>query len=182
MHLLNADLHSHSTVSDGTLSPEAVAARAHANGVALWSLTDHDEVGGQARARDAALALGMDYLTGVEISVTFAGETVHIVGLGFDAEHPAIMQGLADTRGGRERRAREMAEGLARMIFGAEHRRLLPAAALVGAIYLTLVDVLCRTLFAPSEIPIGVVTAMLGTPYFIWLIRRRGGMALGEAS
>lgn len=115
MHLLNADLHSHSTVSDGTLSPEAVAARAHANGVALWALTDHDEVGGQVRARDAALALGMDYLTGVEISVTFAGETVHIVGLGFDAEHPAIMQGLADTRGGRERRARDMAEGLARV-------------------------------------------------------------------
>ena len=69
---------------------------------------------------------------------------------------------------------------VARMIFGAEHRRLLPAAALVGAVYLTLVDVLCRTLFAPSEIPIGVVTAMLGTPYFIWLIRRRGGTALGE--
>lgn len=115
MHLLNADLHSHSTVSDGTLSPEAVAARAQANGVALWALTDHDEVGGQHRARDAALALGMDYLTGVEISVTFAGQTVHIVGLGFDPDHPALVQGLADTRGGRERRAREMADGLAQV-------------------------------------------------------------------
>lgn len=115
MHLLNADLHSHSTVSDGTLSPEAVAARAHANGVALWALTDHDEVGGQHRARDAALALGMDYLTGVEISVTFAGQTVHIVGLGFDPDHPALVEGLADTRGGRERRAREMADDLARV-------------------------------------------------------------------
>lgn len=115
MHLLNADLHSHSTVSDGTLSPEAVAARARANGVSLWALTDHDEVGGQHRARDAALSLGMDYITGVEISVTFAGQTVHIVGLGFDPDHPAIVQGLAQTRGGRERRAREMAEDLARV-------------------------------------------------------------------
>lgn len=115
MHLLNADLHSHSTVSDGTLRPEQVAARAHANGVALWALTDHDEVGGQVQARDAALALGMDYLTGVEISVTFAGQTVHIVGLGFDAEYAELTRGLADTRGGRERRARDMADGLAKV-------------------------------------------------------------------
>ena len=51
---LNADLHCHSVVSDGTLTPEALAARAHANGVDLWALTDHDEVGGQQRAIDAA--------------------------------------------------------------------------------------------------------------------------------
>src|SRR3982750_428103 len=80
----NADLHCHSVVSDGTLEPEAVAARAHANGVELWALTDHDGVGRQPRARAASLALGMPYLAGVEISVTFAGTTVHIVGLGID--------------------------------------------------------------------------------------------------
>jgi len=82
---LNADLHCHSVVSDGTLTPEELALRAKSNGVELWALTDHDEVGGQARAAAAAHAQGLDYLTGVEISVTFAGETVHIVGLGFDA-------------------------------------------------------------------------------------------------
>ena len=65
MHLLNADLHSHSDVSDGTLSPEALAARAQAAGVELWALTDHDELGGQRRARQAALDLGLDYLCGV---------------------------------------------------------------------------------------------------------------------
>ena len=64
MHLINADLHSHSNVSDGTLSPEALAERAHANGVALWALTDHDETGGQARAREAALDLGLAWLSG----------------------------------------------------------------------------------------------------------------------
>ena len=83
---LNADLHCHSAVSEGTLQPEALAARAKANGVELWALTDHDEIGGQRRAIAAASALGLPYLTGTEISVTFADITVHIVGLGFDAE------------------------------------------------------------------------------------------------
>ncbi|MBN9205467.1 3',5'-nucleoside bisphosphate phosphatase [Methylibium petroleiphilum] len=111
--LLNADLHCHSNVSDGTLEPEALAARAQTNGVELWALTDHDEVGGQRRARDAALALGLPYLTGTEISVSFAGVTVHIVGLGFEADDAALAAGLAATRGGREARAREMAASLA---------------------------------------------------------------------
>jgi len=111
----NADLHCHSAVSDGTLQPEELAARAKANGVELWALTDHDEVGGQQRARAAALALGLPYLTGTEISVTFAGTTVHIVGLGFDADDAQLNAGLAATRGGREERAREMAAGLAQV-------------------------------------------------------------------
>lgn len=115
MNILNADLHCHSVVSDGTLEPEALAARARANGVDLWALTDHDEIGGQHRARDAALAQGMAYLTGTEISITFAGTTVHIVGLGFDPDDTALKAGLRATRGGREERARDMAEGLAQI-------------------------------------------------------------------
>jgi 3',5'-nucleoside bisphosphate phosphatase len=114
-HGLNADLHCHSCVSDGTLQPEALAARAKAGGVELWSLTDHDEVGGQQRARDAAMREGLAYLTGTEISVTFAGVTVHIIGLGFEADDSALREGLARTRGGREARAREMAAGLAQV-------------------------------------------------------------------
>jgi predicted metal-dependent phosphoesterase TrpH len=81
----------------------------------LWALTDHDEIGGQRRAADAARALGMKYLTGVEISVTFVGHTVHIVGLGFDAENEALRQGLQQTRGGRKERAMEMSDGLAKV-------------------------------------------------------------------
>ncbi|MBN8493050.1 MAG: PHP domain-containing protein [Burkholderiales bacterium] len=115
MNLLNADLHCHSVVSDGTLEPEALARRAHANGVELWALTDHDEVDGQQRAAAAAQDLGLDYLSGCEISVSFAGVTVHIVGLGFDAGDAALRAGLAATRGGRDARAREMSEGLARV-------------------------------------------------------------------
>jgi predicted metal-dependent phosphoesterase TrpH len=111
--ILNADLHCHSIVSDGTLTPEDLAARAAGNGVELWALTDHDEIGGQQRAAAAAHAHGMKYLTGTEISVTFAGETVHIVGLGFDADDEAMQQGLMQTRGGRGSRAHEIAAGLA---------------------------------------------------------------------
>ena len=112
---LNADLHCHSVVSDGTLTPEDLAARAKANGVELWSLTDHDEIGGQHRAAAAARSQGMAYLTGTEISVTFAGNTVHIVGLGFDPDNTALAQGLAATRAGRGERAQEMAAQLAQV-------------------------------------------------------------------
>ena len=115
MILLNADLHCHSVVSDGTLQPETLAQRAQSNGVELWSLTDHDEVDGQQRAADAAMALGLDYLSGCEISVSFAGVTVHIVGLGFDADDDALRAGLAATRGGRDQRAREMSDALAKV-------------------------------------------------------------------
>jgi predicted metal-dependent phosphoesterase TrpH len=112
---LNADLHCHSVVSDGTLAPEALASRAKANGVALWALTDHDEIAGQQRALTAASACGMPYLTGVEISITFADTTVHIVGLGFDHGDAALQAGLRATRGGRTERAREIAAGLAQV-------------------------------------------------------------------
>ena len=115
MSILNADLHSHSIVSDGTLTPEDLAARAAANGVELWSLTDHDEIGGQRRALDAARAHGMKYLTGTEISVSFAGQTVHIVGLGYDADDGEMRRGLEAVRGGRDARAREMGEQLAKV-------------------------------------------------------------------
>jgi len=109
---INADLHCHSVVSDGTLTPEVLAERAKANGVNLWSLTDHDELGGQKRARAAANALKMDYLAGVEISVTWMGETIHIVGLGIDADHAGLIEGLRMTRDGRANRAKLIAEQL----------------------------------------------------------------------
>ena len=110
---INADLHCHSTISDGTLSPTTLAARARANGVQLWALTDHDEISGQREAATAAQAQGLDYLTGVEISVTFANTTVHIVGLGFDFDDAPLTYGLQETRGGRGARAQDMAQQLA---------------------------------------------------------------------
>ena len=63
---------------------------------------------------------------------------------------------------------------LARMAFGADHRLLLPAASLGGAIFLIAADTLARTIISPSELPVGVVTAFLGAPFFIYLLRSRG--------
>lgn len=112
---LNADLHCHSTVSDGWLEPDAVVRRAHANGVDLLALTDHDEVGGIALAAETAAELDVRFVAGVEISVSFAGETIHIVGLGIDPENPVLRAGLEQVRGGRDARARRMAQELERI-------------------------------------------------------------------
>jgi len=112
MNTLNADLHCHSVVSDGTLTPEALALRAQENGVQIWALTDHDEVGGQSRARTAAQDLGMRYISGVEISVSWANQTLHIVGLGIDENNPQLIQGLYDTRNGRTNRAKAISAEL----------------------------------------------------------------------
>jgi predicted metal-dependent phosphoesterase TrpH len=109
----NFDLHCHSNVSDGMLAPASVAARAKARGVDVWALTDHDEVSGIAEARAAASSLGLAFIPGVEISITWAGQTVHIVGLQIDERNAELQRGLASTRSGRELRAREMAEQLA---------------------------------------------------------------------
>ncbi len=95
------------------LAPATVAARAKARGVDVWALTDHDEVSGIAEARAAAASLGLAFIPGVEISITWAGQTVHIVGLQIDERNAELQRGLASTRSGRELRAREMAEQLA---------------------------------------------------------------------
>ncbi|AWI81345.1 MAG: phosphatase [Betaproteobacteria bacterium HGW-Betaproteobacteria-13] len=109
---MNADLHCHSTVSDGWLEPEAVVRRAAANGVELLALTDHDELGGLDEAARVARELGLRFVNGVEISVSFAGETIHIVGLGFDHRHPALIEGLKQVRSGRDARAKRISEAL----------------------------------------------------------------------
>lgn len=110
---MNADLHCHSTVSDGWLEPAAVVRRAAANGVELLALTDHDELGGLDEAARVALEEGLRFVPGVEISTSFAGETIHIVGLGIDAGHPVLVGGLQQVRNGRDARARRIGDALA---------------------------------------------------------------------
>lgn len=109
---LNIDLHCHSTVSDGTLAPHELVERAHRNGVHLLALTDHDELSGLASARERADALGLPFVCGVEVSVTWGGETIHIVGLKVDPANSVLATGLAATREGRDGRAREIAAQL----------------------------------------------------------------------
>ncbi|SDB99529.1 3',5'-nucleoside bisphosphate phosphatase [Paraburkholderia lycopersici] len=137
---MNADLHCHSTVSDGQLTPAAVAQLAKAGGVTLWALTDHDVLGGQREAREAAEALGMRYLSGVEISVTWASRTVHIVGLHVDPECAALVDGLARTRDGRAARAEAMGERLGELG--------IPDAYAGALQYVSNPDLISRTHFA----------------------------------
>jgi len=110
---LNIDLHCHSTASDGLLKPEELVARAAANGVEILALTDHDGVSGLAEARTKAESQGVRFVDGVEISVTWEGSTVHIVGLQIDPEDPVLRSGLESIREGRATRAEKMGEALA---------------------------------------------------------------------
>jgi len=112
-HHINADLHCHSVVSDGTLAPVAVVERAHRNGVEILALTDHDEVAGLADAQARADTLGLSFVPGVEVSVTWASETIHVVGLRIDPRNQGLRDGLDRTRTGRDGRARDIAEQLA---------------------------------------------------------------------
>ncbi|MBP9218525.1 MAG: PHP domain-containing protein [Sterolibacterium sp.] len=111
---MNADLHCHSNVSDGLLNPRALVQRAHENGVTLLALTDHDELAGLSEARAAAEEFGVRFLDGVEISVSWGNDqTIHVVGLGVDPDYAVLDTGLAQLRGGRDARARRMAQALA---------------------------------------------------------------------
>ncbi|MDD5296308.1 MAG: PHP domain-containing protein [Rhodocyclaceae bacterium] len=109
------DLHCHSSISDGTLPPAEVVRRAAANGVRLLALTDHDDVAGIAEARASAAEVGITLVAGVEISVSWRGHQVHIVGLGLDPENAELVSQLKAMRDGRFGRAQRMAEELARL-------------------------------------------------------------------
>ncbi|MBX9812190.1 MAG: PHP domain-containing protein, partial [Burkholderiales bacterium] len=108
----NFDLHSHSTHSDGLLTPPELVARAAQRGVATLALTDHDEMGGLAAAREAAREAGIAFVNGVEISVTWGDHTLHVVGLHVDPENRQLVAGLKQVRSGRSDRAGHIAASL----------------------------------------------------------------------
>jgi len=108
------DLHSHTIHSDGTLTPTQLVDRARVQGVDVLAVTDHDTTDGLDEAERAAQAAGLALIGGVEISVTWANRTVHIVGLRIDRTNTALQAGLARLRAVRDERAREMDRRLAR--------------------------------------------------------------------
>lgn len=111
---LHYDLHSHSTASDGTLAPAELVRRAHAQGVDVLALTDHDVTDGIAEAAETARQLGLRLVPGVEISITWKGATIHIVGLNIDPAHEGLQAGLAALRATRTVRGEEIARRLAK--------------------------------------------------------------------
>jgi predicted metal-dependent phosphoesterase TrpH len=106
------DLHAHSTASDGTLSPAELMQHAHAAGVNVMALTDHDTTAGIAEARDTATQLGMEFIPGIELSVTWDNRTVHIVGLGIDENSEPIQAGIKKLMDFRQWRAEEIGRRL----------------------------------------------------------------------
>lgn len=133
------DLHSHSTASDGTLAPAELVQRAHAQGVDVLALTDHDVTDGLAEAAQTAQELGLQLVPGVEISITWNGITIHIVGLNIDPQYERLQAGLASLRVSREGRGEEIARRLAK--HGIE-------GALAGAQAFASGQILSRTHFA----------------------------------
>ncbi len=111
-HDVNVDLHMHSSASDGVLAPADLVARAAGNALALMALTDHDTLDGLAEASEAAADLGIRFVPGVEISVTWAGETLHLVGLGFDPQADRLSGALAEMQRSRGLRAQQMDDAL----------------------------------------------------------------------
>ena len=111
----NYDLHCHSTASDGLLAPAELVRRAAANGVDILALTDHDEISGLAQARAQAQAEGLRFIDGVEVSITWGGTSIHVVGLNLDPGNQQLQSGLHAIRQGRAERAKKMAEDLARV-------------------------------------------------------------------
>ena len=112
--MLDYDLHCHSTISDGLLSPTELVARASERGVKFLALTDHDDISGLAEAAMAAARHGMQFINGVEISVTWRSYTLHIIGLHINPAYKPLIEGLQNIRSGRGARAELIAESLAR--------------------------------------------------------------------
>lgn len=168
---MNVDLHCHSTISDGLLSPAQLVARAAQNLVDLLALTDHDEIGGLPEARQAAAEHGIKLVNGTEISVTWEEQSVHIVGLGLNIDCQTLVDGLRKARAGRDIRARRMGEALARIgIRGAYE----------GALkYVGNPDLVGRAHFARFLVEIGIARDV-GNVFEHYLVRGKPGFVEHE--
>jgi predicted metal-dependent phosphoesterase TrpH len=134
------DLHCHSTASDGVLTPAALVRRAAERGVDVLALTDHDEVSGLAEAAATAAGLGLPFVPGTELSVSWRDVTIHIVGLRIDSSSAALQAGMRKIRAGRRERGMLMGESLDR--FG------IPGAYEGALAFAANADMLSRTHFA----------------------------------
>ncbi len=167
---ISPDLHSHSTASDGCLAPAKLFQRAYEHGVRVLALTDHDTLEGLPEGRASALALGMDFIPGVEVSVTWNGGTIHIVGLGVDSDSDELNQGLAKLREFRDWRAEEIGRRLERSGYPGlfERARDLSNGRLIS-----------RTHFARALVASGHADSVAGV-FRRFLVRGKPGHVAGE--
>jgi 3',5'-nucleoside bisphosphate phosphatase len=124
-----ADLHTHTLASDGSLTPEALVARAAERGVRTLSVTDHDTMASVRAAIVAAIATDMRVVPGVELSVRVPVGTMHLLGYFHEPEPPAVIARLADLREGRLRRAERIVARLVALGAPVEMERVRARAA-----------------------------------------------------
>lgn len=168
--MLRYDLHSHTTHSDGTLAPAELVARARAKGIDVLAVTDHDSTEGLIEAETAASQQGLVLVPGVEISVTWEGHTLHLVGLHVDRTHPGLCAGLARLREFRDWRAQEIDRRLAK------HR---VTGALAGARRFAHGAIVSRTHFARFLVERGYVRSM-NLAFKQFLIKGKPGHVPGD--
>lgn len=110
--LMNIDFHCHSTFSDGSLPPHALARSMADAGIQLFALTDHDTTAGVPFAQEAAIACGIRCLSGVEVSCRWSSQDIHMVGVNIDVANPELREGLATQYQRRWDRAQKMCRRL----------------------------------------------------------------------
>ncbi len=159
------DLHLHSNASDGVLDPAALVAHVAGHGVRLMALTDHDTVAGIEAATEAARTHGIGFVAGVELSVTWRGRALHVLGLAIDPLAPALVRGLAAQLTLRESRAESIAQRL--QAAGAPGREALAGIRASGSVP-------TRTHFARALVALGVV-GDVQCAFDRWLGRGRPG-------
>lgn len=164
------DLHLHSTASDGTLGPAALVAHVAACGVGLMALTDHDTVAGVAAAAEAARERGVAFVPGIELSASWRGRTIHVLGLALDPANPTLTRGLERQQAAREARALGIAGRLDAA--GAPGTEALAAIRAAGSLP-------TRTHFARALVAAGAATD-LAQAFARWLGRGRPGHVAGD--
>lgn len=107
--MINYDLHSHSTASDGALSPTELVKRAKEQGVTALALTDHDTTLGLAEAISVAKEIELDFIAGIELSSTWKNRCLHIVGLDIDPDSQILLEGIKKQQNLRAERAKKIA-------------------------------------------------------------------------
>jgi predicted metal-dependent phosphoesterase TrpH len=164
------DLHSHSTASDGTLSPTELVGKARSCGVDVLALTDHDTLDGVADASRAVSGLELRLVPGVEISVTWQAMTIHILGLNVDPGNQALLDGLQGLQTFRDWRAEEIGRKLA--------KKGIPGA-LEGASQYRKGRILSRTHFAHFLVHSGYAASVRDV-FKHYLIKGKPGYVHGE--
>lgn len=167
---LQYDLHSHSQASDGTLTATGLVQRACTAGVDVLALTDHDSVDGLAEASAAAADLPLQLIAGVEISVTWNGQTVHILGLNLDPGNAELRTGLISLQTFRDWRAEEIGRRLDKA--GIE-------GAYAGARRLASGRIISRTHFAHFLVEQGRARSVRDV-FRKFLVRNKPGYVPGE--